>query len=142
MTLLRWLTFLIASLTVTLTVLLFRICFFFDTSICFIIAFLPFENSDHVIVSVSIEFPSNSKRDTLFHCIAYDYSCAEWDILYDPLGDVPWEDIFKLIASAATSKFCEWKLEFRFELMYIFLIVSIKSSHTHLHVFQLLVLLP
>ena len=43
-----------------------------------------------------------------FHCIAYDYSCADWDSLHDHLRDVPWEDIFKLGASAAASEFCEW----------------------------------
>ena len=41
-------------------------------------------NSDHVVVSVSIDFKLNSK------------------------GDVPCEDIFKLRASAADSEFCEW----------------------------------
>ena len=45
---------------------------------------------------------------SLFHCIAYDYSCADWDGLCDHLRDVPWEDIFKLGASAAASEFCEW----------------------------------
>ena len=30
------------------------------------------------------------------------------DGLCDHLGDVPWEDIFKLGASAAASEFCEW----------------------------------
>ena len=29
-------------------------------SICFTMAFLPLGNSDHVVVSVSIDFPSNS----------------------------------------------------------------------------------
>ena len=43
-----------------------------------------------------------------FHRIAYDYSCADWDCLCDHLRDVPWEDIFKLGASAAASEFCEW----------------------------------
>ena len=43
-----------------------------------------------------------------FHRIAYDYSCADWDGLCDHLRDVPWEDIFKLSASAAASEFCEW----------------------------------
>ena len=71
-------------------------------------AFPPSRNSDHVVVSVSIDFPSNSKRDAPFHCIAYDYSCADWDGLRDHLRDVPWEDIFKLGASAAASEFCEW----------------------------------
>ena len=62
-------------------------------------------NSDHVVVSVSINFPSNSQRDDLFHRIAYDYSRAEWDGLCDHLRDVRWEDIFKFNASAAASEF-------------------------------------
>ena len=64
-------------------------------------------NSDHVVVSVSIGFPSNSQRDAPFHRIAYDCSCADWDGLCDHFRDVPWEDIFKLSASAAASDFCE-----------------------------------
>ena len=79
-----------------------------DASICSAIAFPPLGNSDHVVVSVSIDFPSNSQRDAPFHRIAYDYSRADWDGLRDHLRDVPWEDIFKLGASAAASKFCEW----------------------------------
>ena len=78
-----------------------------STSICSTMAFPPFRNSDHV-VSVSIEFLINSKRDAPFHCIAYDSSCADWDGLRDHLTDVPWEDIFKLSASSAASEFCEW----------------------------------
>ena len=71
-------------------------------------AFPPLGNSDHFVVSVSIDFPSASQRDALFHCIAYDYSCADWDSLLDHLRYVPWEDIFKLGASVAASKFCQW----------------------------------
>ena len=70
-------------------------------------AFPPLGNSDHV-VSVSIDFPTNSQQDAPFHRIAYDYSRADWDGLRDHLRDVPWEDIFKLGASAAASEFCEW----------------------------------
>ena len=66
-------------------------------------AFPPLGNSDHVAVSVSIDFPINSKQDAPFHCVAYDYSRADWDGLHDHLRDVPLEDIFKLIASAAVS---------------------------------------
>ena len=40
--------------------------------------------------------------------MAYDYSRADWGGLHDHLRDVPWEDIFKLSASAAASEFCEW----------------------------------
>ena len=42
------------------------------------------------------------------HRIAYDYSPAGWDGLRDYLRDVPYDDIFKLSASAAASEFCEW----------------------------------
>ena len=79
-----------------------------DASICSIIAFLPLGNSDHVVVSVSIDFPINSRQDAPFHCVAYNYSRADWDGLCDHLRDVPWEDIFKLSASAAASEFCGW----------------------------------
>ena len=79
----------------------------FGTSICSAMAFPPLGNSD-VIISVSIEFPSNSQRDAPFHHIAYDYSHADWDGLLDHLRDAPWEDIFKLDASAVASEFCEW----------------------------------
>ena len=77
-------------------------------SICSMMAFAPLGNSDHVVVSVSIDFPTNSQQDASFHRIAYDYSRADWDGLRDHLGDVSWEDIFKLGASAAASEFCEW----------------------------------
>ena len=52
-------------------------------------AFRPLVNTDHVVVSVSIDFPPNSKRDALFYHIAYDYSCADLDGLCDHLTDVP-----------------------------------------------------
>ena len=72
-------------------------------------AFPPLGNSD-VVVSVSIDFPSNSQWDALLHHIAYDYFYADWDGLHDHLRGVPWEDIFKLGTSAAASKFCKWVL--------------------------------
>ena len=79
-----------------------------DASICSTMAFPPLGNSDHVVVSVSIDVPSNSQRDAPFHCIAYDNSCTDWNGLCNHLRDVSWEDIFKLGASAAASEFCEW----------------------------------
>ena len=65
-------------------------------------AFSPLGNSDHIIVSVSIDFPSYSQWDAL----GQD-SCADWDGFRDHLRNVPWEDIFKHSASAAASEFCE-----------------------------------
>ena len=48
-----------------------------DASICSAMTFHPLGNPDHVVVSVSIDFPSNSKRNAPFHGIAYDYSRAD-----------------------------------------------------------------
>ena len=73
-----------------------------DVSICSAMVFPPLVNSDHVVVSISIDFPPYLEQDT-FHCITYDYFCADWDGLHNHLRDLPWKDIFKLSASAATS---------------------------------------
>ena len=78
-----------------------------DASICSTMAFLPLGNSDHIVVLVSIDFPSNSQLDAPFHHIVYDYSCADWDGLCDHLRDVPLDDIFNLSSCAAASEFCE-----------------------------------
>ena len=67
--------------------------------ICSTMDFLPLENSDHVVFSVFIDFPSNSQQDAVFHPIPYDYSRADWDGFLDHLGAVPLENIFNLDAS-------------------------------------------
>ena len=72
-----------------------------DASICSTKAFPPLGNSDNVVVSVV-------QRDAPFHRIAYEYSRADWDGLRDHLRDVPWDDIFKINASAAASELGEW----------------------------------
>ena len=79
-----------------------------DTSICSTKAFPPSRNSDHFVVPVSIDFPPNSKQDTLFHQIDYNYSCADWEGICDQLRNVPLEDVFKLGASADANVFFEW----------------------------------
>ena len=96
----------------------------FDASFSSTVAFPPLGNSDHV-VPVSIDFPSNSKQDIRFHCIAYDYSRADWDGLHNHLRDVPWEDIFKLSASAAASEFCEW-FQVRFDVYILYCKYQVK----------------
>ena len=79
-----------------------------DASVCSTMDFALLGNSDHDIVSVSIDSPTNSQHDTPLHCIAYDYSRADWDGLRDHLRNVRWEDIFKLGAFAAASELCQW----------------------------------
>ena len=71
-------------------------------------AFPPLENFDHVVATVSIDFPINSKQNAPFHRLAYDYTCADLDGLRYHLRDVLWEDVYKLSASTAASEFCEW----------------------------------
>ena len=66
MTLLRWLTFLLRSHTVTLRVVLFWIYFSSDASTCSTMAFPPLDNSDHVVlfspisnnITQMVNFPS------------------------------------------------------------------------------------
>ena len=79
-----------------------------DASICSTMAFPPLGNSDHVVVLISNDCTINSKQDTPFHRVTYDFSCANRDGLHDDLRDVPWEDIIKLGASAAARDFCKW----------------------------------
>ena len=64
---------------------------FFYASIYSTMVYPALGNFD-VVVSVSIDFLSNSKQDAPF----------------DYLRDAPKEDIFKLIAPAATNEFYEW----------------------------------
>ena len=102
-------------------------------------AFPPLGNSDHVVVSVSVNFPSNSQRDALFHRIAYNYSRADWNGLRDDLRDYHGRISLSLVVLLLLVNFMTG---FRLKLMYISLIENIRSSLTHLHGFQLLVLLP
>ena len=53
--------------------------FISNTGICSTMAFPSFGYSDHVVVSVSIDFPSNLKRDVPLHRLTYDYSRTDWD---------------------------------------------------------------
>ena len=70
-------------------------------------AFPPLGNSDHVAMSVSINFPIKSNEDATFHRIAYDYYRADCDGLRNHLRDVPWEDVFKLSASTVDLQLIE-----------------------------------
>ena len=131
MTLVRWLIFVLRSKTVILSPALLDLFISSGTSIWSTMAFPPLGNSHHVVVSVSIDFPLNSKWNVLFHCIAYHYSRADWDDLRDYLKDVPWQVIFELIASSAASEFYEW-VQVGVDV-YIYLIVSVRLNLTYSH---------
>ena len=76
-----------------------------DTSICSTMAFPPLGNSDHLVVSVSIDFPSYSQLDAHFIALLLTILVLIVMVLHCHLRDVSWEDIFKLSASAAASGF-------------------------------------
>ena len=60
MTSLRWLVFLLGSQTDYHNPALLDLFLTSDASICSTMALPPLGNSDHVVVSVSIDFPTNS----------------------------------------------------------------------------------
>ena len=107
------------------------------TSICSTMAFLPLKNSNHVVVSFSIDFPINSKQGAPFHHVAYDYSLVDWDGLCDHLRC----SMGGFLNSVLLLLLVNFVSGFRLELMYISLIVSIRSNLTYLHGFQQLILL-
>ena len=57
-----------------------------NTIVCSTVSFPLLCNCDH-LVSVSIEFPSNSTRDAPFHCIAFNCFCADQDGFCDLFHD-------------------------------------------------------
>ena len=137
MTLLRWLTFQLRSHTVIPTVLLFWM-FLFLLILVFVLQWLSL-CWKILIMLLSIAFPSNSQQDAPFHCIAYDYSCADWGSFQDHLRYFPCKDIFKSVLLLLQVNFMGG---FRLESMYISLIKSIRSSLIRLPGFHLLVLMP
>ena len=62
-------------------------------------AFPTLGNSDHVVVSVSIDFLSNAKRDALFQGIAYDFS-----VKAKILANVPGKE---MVTNKGRLNFCE-----------------------------------
>ena len=58
--------------------------------------FLHWEILVMLLSQFPVTFHKNLEGDVLFHCIAYDYSHADWDGLHDHLRDASWENIFKL----------------------------------------------
>ena len=104
-----------------------------DASISSTTAFPPLWNSDHVFVSVFIDFPSNSQRDALFHLVLIGMVFVIiWEMFHGRIS-------LSLVLLLLLVNFLRG---FRLELMYISLMENIRSSLIHLHGFQLLVLLP
>ena len=111
---------------------------FCDTSICSTMAFPTLGNSDHVVVSVFIDFSSNLQLNVPFHHITYDYSRADWMVFV-----IIWEMFCGRISLILLLLLLlvNFVTGFRLELMYISLIENM-SSLICLYGFQLLVMLP
>ena len=74
------------------------------------LVFAPLWLSLHweILIILLPQLPSSSEWNASFHCIAYDYSRADWKGLCDDLRDVLWEDSFKFRAFATATEFCGW----------------------------------
>ena len=104
-TLLQWLTFLLGSLTANPTVQLFRI-YLFLLVLVFVLQCLPYTGKLIMFLSqLSLILPHTHKEMPRF--IAKTILMLI-DSLCDHLRDVPWQNIFKLNASAAASELCKW----------------------------------
>ena len=109
-----------------------------DTSICSMEAFPPSGNPDHVVDSVSIDFLSNSTRDAYF--ITYLLTIL---VLVGTVFMIIWE-IFcgrVFLNSVLLLLLVHFVSGFRLESMCISLIINVRQRLTHLHDFQLLLLL-
>ena len=74
------------------------------------------------------DFLSRWKMDLLFHCVASDFYCADWDGLCDHLRDVLWENSLSFSLNLVLLLLLRIVVgEFKLELMYIFLSGNIRS---------------
>ena len=104
---------------------------FFLLMLLFVIQWLYLQlgNSDHVNVSVSIYFPSNSQQDALFHHIAFTILILNgtvfliiWEVFHERMS---LNSLLLLLLLYNVSRF-------RLELMYLSLIVRVRLlSLTH-----------
>ena len=106
-----------------------------DASICSTKAYPPLQNSDYVVVLVSIDFSSYLQQ--MPHFIALLMTIL---VLIGMVFMIVWE--MMSLNSELLLLLVNFVSMFRLEMLYISLIESIRSSLTHLHGFQLLVLLP
>ena len=88
-----------------------------DASICSRVAFLPLGNSDHVVVSVSIDFPTNAQLMTIFLLLGTVFMII-WEMFH---GRIPLYLVFLLLVPNLVGGF-------RLKLMYTSFIVNIRSS--------------
>ena len=138
--LLRWLTFRPRSLTVTPKVLLFWIFFFLQTLV-FVLQWVSLHWEILIILLVQFPLTFHQTHNGISRFIAWVMTIL---VLIGTVFVIIWEMFHGKISlnSVVLLLLVTLASGFRLELIYISLIVSIRSSFTHLLGFQLLVLLP
>ena len=139
-TLLRWLTFVLASQTVIFTVLFFWI-YLFVLTLVFVLQWLSLHWEILIILLSLFPFNFHHIHNGMPRYIALLMTILR---LIGAVFVIIWEMFHRRISlnSVLLLLLANFLSEFRLELMYISLIESIRSSLTHLHGFQLLMLLP
>ena len=139
MTLFKWVTFLLRSQIVILTVLLFCISFFLLTLV-FILQWLSLHQE--ILIMLMPQFPLTFHHNDsgIPHCIAMLMATFA---LIGVVFMIIWEMFHWMISlnSVLLLLVVNFVSGFGLELMYICLLESIRSSLSHLNGFQLLVLL-
>ena len=102
-----------------------------DATLCSTMAFPPFRNSNHVVASISIDFPSNSQWDGCFITwlmtiltLIVTVFVNNWEMFH---GKISLNSVLLLLVNSVSGS--------RLELMYISFTEKIKSSLTHLFSF-------
>lgn len=117
-TLFRILTFIFGSLVLILTVLLFWI-YFYPLILAFALRWFSLHGETLVTLSqLPLNFVQTEKEDARCHCIAYDYSCADWNYLHDDSNHVSLE-----VVSVAAFELSNW-VQFEIESSLIFVVFS------------------
>ena len=139
MTLFKWVTFLLRSQIVILTVLLFCIYFFLLTLV-FVLQW--FSLHQQILIMLMPQFPLtfHHNHNGIPHCIAMLMATF---VLIGMVFMIIWEMFHWMISlnSVLLLLLVNFVSGFRLESMYICLLESIRSSLSHLNGFQLLVLL-
>ena len=135
MTLLRWLFFLLRFLTVTLTVLLFLL------TLVFFLQWFSLHYEILIVLLSQFQLPFLQTQKCMTSFITWLMTTLE---LIGTVFVIIWEMFHERISlnSVLLLLLVNFVSRSWLESMYIYLVVSINSSLTHLHSFQLLVLLP
>ena len=116
-TLLRWLTFLLGSLTLILKVLLLWICFFLQT-LAFVLQWLSLHWEILIIWLFQFPLTFSQTQNRMSHFIVWIVFVVIWEIFFGRISLIP-------VLLLLLVNYVSW---FRLESMYISLMVNISSS--------------